>query len=181
MRIAVSQRRIHRHICIVGLTKQQPLHPKYKSNQLNFKCFYFSLWILKWWQISNKDTGTDTNWTDRPLGNVVPTHASTMQRKKKPNPNNKVSRFNLKNLTGAFVVLGRPLSRTKPFPIDIPLRNNYLKIELEVTGRNCRYECRRWKHPPNQINITHINPTKWTRCRIIPQHLAELIWINLRN
>ena len=169
MRIAVSQRRIHRHICIVGLTKQQPLHPKYKSNQLNFKCFYFSLWILKWWQISNKDTGTDTNWTDRPLGNVVPTHASTMQRKKKPNPNNKVSRFNLKNLTGAFVVLLVGLSLSLlTFLYEIIISKLNWKWPDAFAGMNADDE-----NVPQIKSITHINPTKWTRCRIIPEYLVN--------
>lgn len=108
------------------------------------------------------------------LGYVVPSqHASTMQRetpkwKTKQKQlwlsDSKLSRLNLKNLTGAFVVLLVGLS---PFPIDIPLRNNWLKIEPEVTGRHCRYECRDDENVPQiKSNITHINPTKWTRCKI---------------
>ena len=43
------------------------------------------------------------------------------EKQNKNNSDSKLSRLNLKNLTGAFVVL---LVGLRPFPIDIPLRNN---------------------------------------------------------
>ncbi len=82
LQLANGKRKIHRNQVGVRPTEKQSPHKNYKLrvSKWNPASFSFCLNFVSR-VLTKKGIGTATNWADRPLGHLVPPHATSMQRK----------------------------------------------------------------------------------------------------